>query len=146
MRQQAAQSFATHRRIIPLHHVVLFAVFLVNAIWSIVQLVRSPSWSTVIGCVVALALLGLHYYAREFALTVQDRVIRLEMRLRLREVLPADLKERVQELNRDQLVALRFASDAELPDLVREVLTNDIRRRDDIKRRIKKWEADDLRA
>jgi len=146
MRRQAAQSFATHRRIIPLYHVVLFAVFLVNAIWSIVQLVRSPSWSTVIGCAVALALLGLHYYAREFALTVQDRVIRLEMRLRLREVLPADLKGRVQELDRDQLVALRFASDAELPDLVREVLTNDIRRRDDIKRRIKKWEADDLRA
>jgi hypothetical protein len=146
MRQQAAQSFATHRRIIPLYHVVLFAVFLVNAIWSIVQLVRSPSWSTVIGCAVALALVGLFYYAREFALTVQDRVIRLEMRLRLGEVLPADLKGRVQELDRDQLVALRFASNAELPDLVREVLTNDIHRKDDIKRRIKKWEADDLRA
>jgi hypothetical protein len=146
MRQQAAQSFATHRRIIPLYHVVLFAVFLVNSIWSIVQLVRSPSWSTAIGSAVALALLGLFYYAREFALTVQDRVIRLEMRLRLRELLPADLKERVQELSRDQLVALRFASNAELPDLVREVLTNDIRRRDDIKRRIKKWEPDDLRA
>ncbi len=146
MRDRTPQSFATHRRVIPLYHVVLFAVFLVNSIWSIVQLVRSPSWSTVIGSAVALALLGLFYYAREFALTVQDRVIRLEMRLRLRELLPADLKERVQELSRDQLVALRFASNAELPDLVREVLTNDIRRRDDIKRRIKKWEADDLRA
>jgi hypothetical protein len=146
MRQQAAQSFATHRRIIPLYHVVLFAVFLVNAIWSILQLVRAPSWGTVIGCAVALALLGLHYYAREFALKVQDRIIRLEMRLRLKEVLPADLKERVLELGPDQLIALRFASNAELPDLVREVLTNDIRRRDDIKRRIKKWEADDLRA
>lgn len=146
MSDRTPQSFATHRRVIPLYHVVLFAVFLVNSIWSIVQLVRSPSWSTVIGSAVALALLGLFYYAREFALTVQDRVIRLEMRLRLRELLPADLKERVQELSRDQLVALRFASNAELPDLVREVLTNDIRRRDDIKRRIKKWEPDDLRA
>ena len=146
MRDRTPQSFATHRRVIPLYHVVLFAVFLVNSIWSIVQLVRSPSWSTIIGSAVALALLGLFYYAREFALTVQDRVIRLEMRLRLRELLPADLKERVQELSRDQLVALRFASNAELPDLVREVLTNDIRRRDDIKRRIKKWEADDFRA
>ena len=146
MRDRTPQSFATHRRILPLYHVVLFAVFLVNSIWSIVQLVRSPSWATVIGSAVALALLGLFYYAREFALTVQDRVIRLEMRLRLRELLPADLKERVQELSRDQLVALRFASNAELPDLVREVLTNDIRRRDDIKRRIKKWEPDDLRA
>jgi len=146
MRDRTPQSFATHRRVIPLYHVVLFAVFLVNSIWSIVQLVRSPSWATVIGSAVALALLGLFYYAREFALTVQDRVIRLEMRLRLRELLPADLKERVQELSRDQLIALRFASNAELPDLVREVLTNDIRRRDDIKRRIKKWEPDDLRA
>ena len=122
---RAPQTFANHRRIIPLYHLVIFAVFLVNAIWSIVQVVRFPGWSTGIGCAVALALLGLFYYAREFALSVQDRMIRQEMRLRLREVLPADLKARVPELDRDQLIALRFASDAELPDLVREVLTND---------------------
>jgi len=146
MRDRTPQTFATHRRIIPLYHIVLFAVFLINAIWWIVQVARLPSWGTAIGCAVGLGLLLLYYYAREFALRVQDRVIRLEMRLRLREVLPADLKGRVVELDRDQLIALRFASDAELPDLVREVLTNDIHRRDEIKRRIKAWQPDDFRA
>ena len=80
-----------------------------------------------------------------FPLTVQDRVIRAEMRARLQSVLPADLRGRIDELNRDQFVALRFASDAEMADLVREVLTNKIVNRDDIKKRIKKWEPDDFR-
>ena len=77
---------------------------------------------------------------------VQDRVIRAEMRARLKEILPADLRGRIDELNRDQFVALRFASDAEMADLVREVLTNKIVNRDDIKKRIKKWEPDNFRA
>jgi uncharacterized protein DUF6526 len=146
MRQQVPQNFANHRRILPLYHFVMFGIFLINAIWSIVQLIRYPSWTTILACAVAVALLGLFFYAREFALRVQDRVIRLEMRLRLTTILPADLRGRIPELDRDQLIALRFASDAELPDLVREVLTNDIRRRDEIKRNVKKWEADHWRV
>jgi len=146
MRDSVAQNFANHRRIRPLYHFVIFGILLVNGIWSIVQLVRSPSWPTVLSCAVALALLGIFFYARDFALKVQDRIIRLEMRLRLSGVLPPDLKARIPELDRDQLIALRFAGDAELPDLVREVLTNDIHNRDDIKRRVKNWEADHWRA
>ena len=146
MRPPVPQNFANHRRIRPIYHFVIFGVFLINGIWSIVQLVRYPSWATILSCAVALALLGLFYYAREFVLKVQDRVIRLEMRLRLAAVLPADLKARILELDRDQLIALRFASDAELPDLMREVLTNAIHNRDDIKRRVKNWEGDYWRA
>jgi len=146
MAQATPQNFENHRRFIPLYHFVLFAIFVVNAITALVYLVRSPSYDTGLAFAVAGALLVLFFYARTFALTVQDRVIRAEMRLRLQSILPADLRGRIDELNRDQFVALRFASDAEMADLVREVLTNKIVNRDDIKKRIKKWEADYFRC
>ena len=93
-----------------------------------------------------MALLGLFLYGRLFALPVQDRVIRLEMRLRLQQVLPDDLKSRVHDLSRDQLVALRFAGDAEMPELVRSVLSEAITDREEIKKRIKEWQPDHLRV
>jgi hypothetical protein len=146
MAEREPQNFANHRRIVPLYHVGIFGVLAINLIWRLVQLVRWPSWPALLELAVAVALLGLSFYVRIFALTVQDRIIRLEMRLRLREILPADLKGRIHELTRDQFVALRFASDAEMPDLMREVLTNNIGNRDEIKRRIKTWVPDDLRC
>jgi hypothetical protein len=142
MGEKVPQNFANHRKFVPLYHFGIFAVFAVNVLWSLVQLVRFPSWTTAFGVALALALLILFFYTRTFALTVQDRVIRLEMRLRLKHVLPADLAARILELDRDQLIALRFASDAELPDLVREVLTNDIHNRDAIKKKIQNWQGD----
>ena len=146
MAQREPQNFANHRRIVPLYHVGIFGILAVNLIWRLVQLVRGASWAALLDLAVAVALLGLSLYARIFALTVQDRVIRLEMRQRLKEILPADLKGRIEELTRDQFVALRFASDAEMPDLLREVLTNNIGNRDEIKRRIKNWVPDYLRC
>ncbi len=140
------QTFENHRRLVPQYHFGIFSILVVNLIFQLVQLVRSPSLQSTVAALVAIALLGLFFYARIFALTVQDRVIRLEMRLRLKDVLPPDLRPRIGELDRDQLIALRFANDGELPDLVREVLTNHITRRDDIKRRIKNWEPDYLRC
>jgi hypothetical protein len=144
---ERAQNFANHRRIVPLFHVGIFGVLAVNLIWRMIVLMRrGVSWEAVLDLLVAAALVGLALYARIFALTVQDRVIRLEMRLRLREILPADLKGRIEELTTGQLVGLRFASDAEMADLVREVLTNNIRNREEIKRRIRTWRPDHLRA
>jgi hypothetical protein len=146
MAEREPQNFANHRRIVPLYHVGIFGILAINLIWRLVQLVRWPSWPALLELAVAVALLGLSFYVRIFALTVQDRIIRLEMRLRLKEILPADLKGRINDLTRDQFVALRFASDAEMPDLMREVLTNNIGNRDEIKRRIKTWVPDDLRC
>jgi hypothetical protein len=80
------------------------------------------------------------------ALTVQDRLIRLEMRLRLQQVLPPELVARVGEIERPQFVALRFASDAELPDLVREVLTGKLATQRAIKERVRSWQPDYFRA
>jgi hypothetical protein len=104
---------------------------------------RRPSALSVL---LAAALVMLFFYARIFALTVQDRVIRLEMRLRLVGLLPPDLQPRIGEFTVAQLVSLRFASDEELPELARQVLQENLSDRKVIKRRIKKWQADFLRA
>ena len=146
MAEGEPQSFANHARFVPPYHFGVFGILVLNFVWSGVRLFRAPSFDTVLGLLVALALLGLFFYGRIFARTVQDRVIRLEMRLRLHEVLPADLHGRIRELTAAQLVALRFASDEEMADLVRDVLAGQLPRSKDIKMRIKNWQADWLRA
>lgn len=140
------QNYANHRRFVPLYHFGIFGLLVVNLLWSIVRVVKGFSFETALGVLMALALLGLFLYMRIFVLTVQDRVIRLEMRLRLKQVLPSDLAARIPELAVGQLIGLRFASDTELPELVREVLTNNILDRDVIKKKIKNWQGDYLRA
>src|SRR5215813_10527602 len=117
MAKNVPQNFANHRRFVPLYHFVIFAVFAVNVIWSIVQLVRVPSWTTGLKLAVAASILILYFYTRFFSLPVSDRLIRLEMRLRLKYVLPPALQSRILEFDKDQPIALRFASEAELPDL-----------------------------
>ena len=94
----------------------------------------------------AAALLLLSFYARQFAVTVQDRVIRLEERLRFQRLLPEDLKPRIPEFTVGQFVALRFASDAELPALARKVLTDNLTDGKAIKQLVQNWRADHLRA
>jgi len=96
--------------------------------------------------VVAAALLVGFITVRVMALRVQDRVIRLEERLRCERVLPADLRPRVGEFTVNQLISLRFASDAELPALARKVLDEKMSERKPIKQLIKNWRADYLRA
>ena len=77
---------------------------------------------------------------------MQDRLIKLEMKLRLERVLPDDLRARADNLELGQLVALRFASDEELPDLVRRALDGDFATTTDIKKAITNWQGDDLRV
>lgn len=146
MAETTPQNYANHRKFVPLYHFVAFAILVVNQIWAIVRLVRAPSWETGFGILLAFALLVVFFYSRDFPLKVQDRLIRLEMRLRLQQVLPADLRTRIQELTIPQLVGLRFASDAEMTDLVRDVLANNIQDRETIKKKIKNWQADNVRA
>ncbi len=140
------QSYAHHGRIVPLYHFALFGVLAVNLIWALVQAIRAFSFASAWSVAMALAFLGLFFYMRIFALTVQDRVIRLEMRLRLERVVPGELRPRIPELTVGQLIALRFASDAELPSLVREVLETGLRDRGEIKKRVRDWQPDHLRA
>jgi hypothetical protein len=143
---QSAQTYKNHIRWFPPFHFFVMPVLLLNFLNSARHVWLDPSRSTAFALLVATALLMLALSARAMAVTVQDRVIRLEMRLRLREVLPPDLQGRINDLTRDQLVALRFASDGELAELVRQVLGGDLTKKRDIKLKVKNWQADNLRA
>jgi biopolymer transport protein ExbB/TolQ len=118
-------------------------VCLVHAVWSVIA---SFSLQSVMSLVLVLAVGIVFFYSRTFALAVQDRLIRLEERLRLERILPDSLRARVGDFTTEQLVALRFASDAELPALAQSVLDENKQDREEIKRQIKQWRADHQRA
>ena len=141
------QSYANHVKWVPTFHFFVAPVMVLNFVNAVVRLVRHGiSWEGSVSLLVALALLIFIFNARLFALRVQDRVIRMEERLRMRQLLPADLRERILEFTPGQLVALRFASDDELPELARKVLSEKIKDSKAIKQMIKNWRADYLRA
>ena len=140
------QTYGNHLRFRPAHHYfvipVLLAHFLIQA-WGLWQ---QPTIAQAWTMIVAAALLTAAHVAREQALTAQDRIIRLEMRSRLQHVLPTDLHARIADLSPRQLVALRFASDAELPALMREVLSGSLTKPREIKKKIRDWQGDYLRV
>jgi hypothetical protein len=146
MAQEKTQNFANHTRFVPAFHGFILPVLAINLIWSLVQLRNGIGIASVLSVLVAAALAGLALFARLFAMTVQDRIIRLEMRLRLASLLPAELHSRIGEFTVGQLVALRFAGDNELPALARQVLDEKLDDKKAIKRRIKNWQGDFLRA
>lgn len=139
------QNFENHRRW-DIPFMAALVVLLIAVVCSIAFLVRSPGLGSVTLFLLASAQVVTSTKIRAYATTVQDRIIRLEMRLRLAALLTGDLKGREAELSLPQLVGLRFASDKELPDLTRKVLNENIRKSDDIKRLITDWQADFLRV
>jgi hypothetical protein len=143
---ERVQTYKNHSRLAPPVHFFVIAVLLLNVINELRRAWVYPSRGRAVEVVVALALLTLALRARTMAITLQDRIIRLEMQMRLREVLPTALQPRIRELTPRQLIALRFASDAELPELVREVLDGRLKTSKEIKMRVKDWQADWLRV
>ena len=143
----AEQNFANHTKMVPLFHYFVLPVLILNFAWSIRHWVKAGfSLDAFIGILTAVAIVMLAFFARIFALSVQDRVIRLEERLRFEKLLPPDLRARIDEFTRGQLVALRFASDAELPALARKVLDERQTDAKTIKQMVRNWRADYLRA
>ena len=136
------QDFATHRRWVPLFHFFTLPVLLVNLVYRVIPVFSSFSFETVMTALVAVALFFLAFLARVFSSKVQDRVIRLEERLRLERLLPDESKSRTDEFSVGQLIGLRFAADEELPGLAKKVLDDKVEKRDDIKRMIKTWRPD----
>jgi len=141
------QNFANHAKYVPAFHFFVLPVLFLNIGWSVFRW-KASLWSTdgAIWVLTSVAILVGFLFARLFALSVQDRVIRLEERLRCERLLPPDLQARIVELEPGQLISLRFASNAELPALARKVLDEKIKHRKTIKQQIKNWRADYLRA
>lgn len=145
MSDDDVQNYGSHRRWNAPWHFVVVPILLLNAVIAIVLLVRAPSRGTVWAAVVALTLVVGLALLRRMALRVQDRVIRLEERLRLNRLMP-DRHEEIEELGRAQLIAIRFASDAEVPHMLDRITRGEIRTQDEIKRAIQHWRPDHLRA
>ena len=141
-----AQTYKNHSKLVPLFHYVLLPILLLNFLAMAYHLWREPSMFTGWSVVMAFAFIVTGLFARVFALKAQDRVIRLEERLRMRELLPPDLQGRIREFTPEQLIGLRFASDAELPALAATVLRDNVEKRDAIKKMVKNWRTDDLRV
>ncbi len=146
MAEQTEQTLSNHRRFHPPWHFVAAPILLLNVIAAVWHAVRHPMPWTDLEIVVSIALLLAVATARTQTLTVQNRVIRLEMRLRLRDALSPALAARISELSVSQLIGLRFASDAELPGLVERCLSGDLKDNEAVKKQIRSWTGDFLRA
>src|SRR5437868_4782604 len=142
---QTQQDYAHHTKWDPLFHFVLQPIFVINVVNAIVQLIRHPGLGAGWNVVLAIALVLLALKARLYALRVQDRLIRLEERLRLSALMPEASRSRVEELTIGQLIGLRFASDAEAPALVEQALSTGMKGRE-IKKSIRVWRPDYFRV
>jgi hypothetical protein len=143
----AEQSYSNHVRWVPAFHFFVVPVFVGNVIAQLYRLYKfGLTWAQTWSVLVALALLVGIITARIMALTVQNRVIRLEERQRMSRLLPEDLQPRIGEFTITQLVGLRFASDEELPALARKVLNDKVTDLKTIKQSVKQWRGDYLRA
>lgn len=142
------QNFSNHGKIVPAFHYFVGPVLIINVVTHCIALFKSFSappgfiLSSFLAVLSSIAVLMLAFLARLFALGVQDRVIRLEERMRYERLLPEDLKPRIGEFTINQLVSLRFASDAELPTLARKVLDGKMIERKAIKQMVQNWRAD----
>ncbi|HEY6211324.1 MAG TPA: DUF6526 family protein [Vicinamibacterales bacterium] len=143
---EKVQTYKNHARFFPLFHFFVAPVLLANVLVAARHVYWAPNVHFAWELLIAITLVALALSARVMALAVQDRVIRLEMRLRLHQLLAGDLKARIGDLTPRQLVALRFASDEELPGLVQEVLAGKLASSKEIKMRVKNWQGDWLRA
>ena len=141
MSNQVEQNFENHiRHDKPLY--VYLLMLLASLVCAVVGVFASPGWIAVAVMINTVATVFLAANARGYGTKVQDRIVRLEMRLRLASVLSGELAERVEEFTIPQLVGMRFESDANLPGLAQKVIDEDLRKATEIKRLVKDWQAD----
>jgi hypothetical protein len=145
MSESDSQSLKSHARFDPPYHFFLTFVFLANLIIAIIHAVHHlsfyPIWLVVLSVAAFLALFKL----RSYPIKVQDRVIRVEERIRLQALAPAEWHAQIYRLNEDQLIGLRFAADDEVVDLAKQALEQNLTRKQ-IKERIKSWRPDNWRV
>jgi Family of unknown function (DUF6526) len=145
MTEKIAQTRSNHIRRDPAFHFFLIPALFLLLTWCVIHFVRHPEKSSIAFLAIAILMLVTALKSRMYALKVQDRVIRLEERLRLSGLLPEALRSRMGEMTESQLIALRFASDAELPGLVQRTLSENLAAKD-IKEAIREWRPDHWRV
>jgi hypothetical protein len=141
MSNSKPQNLKNHARLDPPYHVVLFLVLVVNLAVSIVYVVRHPCFYSAWYVVMSVAAFIFMFRMRQYPLKVQDRVIRLEERLRLQALAPAEWHSQIYRLSEDQLIGLRFAADEEVVELAKQALEHNLTKKQ-IKERIKDWRPD----
>ena len=145
MSQQNPQSLKNHGRLDPPYHIVSFAILVGTLVVAIVNLISHPhflsAWLVVLSVVVFIPF----FRVRSYAVKVQDRVIRLEERLRLQALAPPEWHSQIKRITEDQLIALRFAPDEELVELAQQAIAENLSRKQ-IKERIRNWRPDHWRV
>jgi hypothetical protein len=141
MAEKKPQTFANHARLDPLFHFFALPVFALAVIGGLVHFIWHPNWHSASFFMISVAAGVALAKSRLYALRVQDRVIRLEERFRMATLLPEPLRSRIPEFTERQLIALRFASDAELPGLAGRALSENLSPAD-IKKAIQVWRPD----
>jgi hypothetical protein len=144
MSESAPQNLKNHGRLDPPYHMVLFTVLIVNLIVVIAHLIHDFNFDSAWLTVVSIAVFILYFKVRLYPLKVQDRIIRMEERLRLQALAPEEWHAQIFRLTEDQLIGLRFASDGEVVELAKQALEGSLNRKQ-IKERIKNWRADYFR-
>ena len=139
--EKKPQTLKNHGKFDPSFHFFLAPIALIFVIGTIYHLVKQPDWMSAVHMLLALWALVAVFKIRLYSLKVQDRVIRLEERLRMEKLLPEPLKSRIYELTEQQIIALRFASDGELPALVEKTLKDHLVPKA-IKQAIQNWRPD----
>ncbi|MGB7267091.1 MAG: DUF6526 family protein [Terracidiphilus sp.] len=145
MSESKTQNLKSHGRFDPLYHFFLAWIFLANVIIATVYATGHLSFYSVWLVVLSIAAFLLVFKVRSYPLKVQDRVIRLEERLRLQALAPAEWHSQIYRLTEDQLIGLRFAADDEVVELAKQALEHNLNRKQ-IKERIRDWRSDNWRV
>ena len=136
------QNYSNHVRWYPLVHFVIFPILILNFFYQAFRLYQEPSLDHSVWVVLSVAFILITLSARVQALKAQDRTIRLEERLRYKEVLSPELADKAVNMPTGRIIALRFASDGDLAGLVSQVLDGKLNNSKEIKLAIKNWRGD----
>ena len=145
MADRVPQTYGNHTRFDPLYHFFVLPVVMLSVIVTLVHCLNRRNWFSIWLVIFSIAIVVVTLKSRLYATKLQDRIIRMEERQRLRELLPETLRARIGELSEAQLVGLRFASDAEIPGLVEAALDRKLSA-SEIKKSIKVWRPDYFRV
>jgi hypothetical protein len=148
MSKPSEQNFKSHGRLDPPYHFVLGLILLANVVFAVFHMIRHRDDAYIAGpwvVVLSLAAFIAVFKLRAYPMKVQDRVIRLEERLRLQALAPAQWHAQIYRLTEDQLIGLRFAADDEVVELAKQALEHNLNRKQ-IKERIQSWRPDEWRV